>query len=231
MKRFWKQAAVLEQDGGFAVALDGKPMRTPAKRLLLVPKRPLAEAIAAEWNQLGAEFDPQVLVLTRFANTAIDRVQDLHDEVVEELTGWGGSDLVCYRVEVPLELARRQAERWDPVIEWARGRFDIHLKVTTGLMPVRQPGEVAERLRAALAWRSNADLAALHTMVSMLGSLLLGLSVAEGFMSLEEAWMASRVDEDHQADHWGADGEAQARTAKMKAELEAAHRFLILAAA
>ncbi|RJF88368.1 ATPase [Oleomonas cavernae] len=231
MKRFWKQAVVVEQADGFAVALDGKPMRTPAKRLLIVPKRPLAEAIAGEWDALGPEFDPQVLILTRFANTAIDRVQDLRDEVVEELTGWGGSDLVCYRVEVPLELARRQAACWDPVIEWARGRFDIHLKVTTGLMPVRQPDEVAERLRAALAWRPDADLAALHTMVSMLGSLLLGLAVAEGFLSLEDAWTASRVDEDHQAAQWGADSEAEARTAKMKAELEAAHRFLILAAA
>lgn len=230
MKRFWKQAAATPVDGGFTVALDGRPMRTPAKRALVIARSALAEAIATEWNELPADFDPQVLILTRFANTAIDRVQDLRDQVLDELSGWGGSDLVSYRADAPVELVDRQARHWDPVIEWARERFDIQLKVTTGLMPVRQEAEVIERLRAALAWRPDADLAALHTIVSMLGSLLLGLAVAEGRLSVEDAWTASRIDEDFQIEKWGSDSEAEGRAAKMRAELGAAHLFLTLAA-
>lgn len=231
MKRFWKQAAVHEQDGGFAVTLDGKPMRTPAKRPLILAKRALAEAIVAEWDEQPADFDPQALVMTRFANTAIDRVADLREEVLTELAGWGGSDLLCYRASDPAELVARQAQLWDPVLDWARGRFDIDPKVTTGLMPVRQPDNVIERLRAALAWRSDADLAALHTIVTGLGSLLLALAVADDALSLDDAWAASRVDEDHQTRKWGIDEEAQARADKLRAELEAAHRFFRLAAA
>lgn len=226
MKRFWKMAAPAEVAGGFAVTLDGKPMRTPAKRPLVVPTRALAEALAGEWNEQPADFNPETMALTRFANTAVDRVADLRTEVVAELAHWAGTDLVCYRATEPPDLIARQAEAWDPWVEWVRRRFDTELAVTAGLMPVAQPETVVPRMAAALEHRSHADLAALHTMVGILGSLVLALAVAEGELALEDAWRASRIDDDYQIEQWGEDAEAADRAARQRADLGHAHRFL-----
>lgn len=230
MKRFWKQAEAVPAEGGFAIALDGKPMRTPAKRPLVVNTRALAEAIAGEWNEQPADFNPETMALTRFANTAVDRVADLRAEVVAELANWAGTDLVCYRATEPDDLIARQAEAWDPWVDWVRRRFDVELAVTAGLMPVRQPETVVGRMAAALEHRGDADLAALHTMVGILGSLVLALAVAEGEIALEAAWKASRVDDDYQIEKWGEDAEAADRAARQRADLGHAHRFLGLLA-
>ncbi|MCF4167107.1 ATPase [Zavarzinia compransoris] len=226
MKRFWKTAAPAEAGDGFTVTLDGRPMRTPAKRPLTVPTRALAEALAAEWNAQPVDFKPETLALTRFANTALDRVADLRAEVVAEMANWAGTDLVCYRATEPDDLIARQAEAWDPWIDWVRRRFDTELAVTAGLMPVAQPETVVPRMAAVLDHRSDADLAALHTMVGILGSLVLALAVAEGEMALEDAWKASRIDDDYQIEQWGEDAEAADRAARQRADLGHAHRFL-----
>lgn len=229
MKRFWKQAAAVPAAaGGYTVALDGKPMRTPAKRPLAMPSLALAEAVAAEWNQQPADFNPETMALTRFANTAVDRVADLRAEVIEEMANWAGTDLVSYRATEPPELAARQGRAWDPWVDWLRRRFDVDLKVTSGLMPIAQAPETVERMAAALASRGDEELAALHTLVGILGSLVLALAVAEGELALDDAWAASRTDEDHQAAHWGEDAEAAARAAQLRADLGHAYRFLCL---
>lgn len=228
MKRFWKQAATTPVTGGFGITLDGKPMRTPAKRPLVVPSLALAEAVAAEWNEQPADFNPETMALTRFANTAVDRVADLRAEVVAELANWAGTDLVSYRATEPPELIERQRAAWDPVVEWLRRRYDISLAVTHGLMPVAQAEDTVPRLAAVLDAHGDGELAALHTLVGMLGSLALALAVAEGEIELETAWIASRIDEQHQIDAWGEDAEAAERARRMRADLGHAHRFLTL---
>ncbi|PWR18011.1 ATP12 family chaperone protein [Zavarzinia compransoris] len=225
MKRFWKQAEAVETAGGFAIALDGKPMRSPAKRPLVVPTRALAEAIAAEWNEQPADFKAEALVLTRYANTAVDRVADLRPDVVAELAHYAGTDLLCYRAVEPDDLVARQAAAWDPWIEWAGRRFDLALRVTAGLMPIAQDAAVVARMAAALDRRADAELAALHTLVGILGSLVLALAVAEGELALDDAWQASRVDDDYQTEKWGEDAEAADRAARQRADLGHAHRF------
>ena len=232
MKRFWKQAAAQGlASGGYTVVLDGKPMRTPGKRPLLMSSLALAEAVAAEWNEQPADFNPETMALTRFANTAVDRVPDLRAEVIEEMAHWAGTDLVSYRAAEPPELAARQGAAWDPWIEWLRRRFDVDLKVTAGLMPIAQAPETVGRMATALAARSDAELAALHTLVGILGSLVLALAVAEGELPLDDAWAASRIDEDHQTNQWGEDAEAATRAQRLRADLGHAHRFLTLSRA
>ncbi|MFA5121327.1 ATP12 family chaperone protein [Zavarzinia sp.] len=229
MKRFWKTAAALPTaEGSYTVALDGKPMRTPLKRPLVVPSLALAEAIAAEWNAQPKDVKAENLMLTRFANTAVDRVADLRDEVVAEMAGWAGTDLVSYRATEPEELIARQAAAWDPWVEWLRRRFDVELRVTQGLMPIAQADTTVVRMGLVLAAKSDPELAALHTLVGTLGSLVLALAVAEGELALEEAWAASRIDDDFQIEKWGPDEEAAARAANMRADLGHAHRFLSL---
>ncbi len=229
MKRFWKSAAALPvAEGGYTVALDGKPMRTPLKRPLVVPSPALAEAIAAEWNAQPKDVKAEDLVLTRFANTAVDRVADLRDEVVAEMAGWAGTDLLSYRATEPDELIARQAAAWDPWVDWLRRRFDVELRITQGLMPIAQAETTVARMGLVLAAKTDPELAALHTLVGTLGSLVLALAVAEGELALEEAWAASRIDDDYQIEKWGPDDEAAVRAANMRADLGHAHRFLSL---
>ena len=74
MKRFYRAVSVIEEAGGFAVALDGRPMRTPRRRPFAVPYRALAEAVAAEWGGQGDEIELRAMRLTGFANAALDRI-------------------------------------------------------------------------------------------------------------------------------------------------------------
>jgi chaperone required for assembly of F1-ATPase len=226
MKRFWKSAEALETEGGFAIALDGKAMRSPAKRPLLVPSLALARAIADEWNAQPADFKADDLPLTRYANTAVDRVADIRADVIAELANYAGTDLICYRAAEPDDLVAAQAAAWDPWIDWTRRRFEVELRVTAGLMPIAQADTVVVRMAAALDRRGDAELAALHTLVGILGSLVLALAVAEGELSLDAAFKASRVDDEHQIRNWGEDAEAADRAARQWADLGHAYRFL-----
>jgi chaperone required for assembly of F1-ATPase len=139
VKRFYGKAEVAERDGGFTVTLDGRPVRSPAKASLVLPTRMLAEAVASEWQSQEGEIRPKSMRLMRLANTAIDRVGRQRDAVIEEVAAYAGTDLVCYRAERPAALAARQRAAWQPLIDWVARRYDVHLVVTTGVMPVEQP--------------------------------------------------------------------------------------------
>lgn len=228
MKRFWTETAVVPADGGYAVALDAKPLRTPARRLLVVPGRALAEGIAAEWRAQGETVAPAAMVLTKLANSGLDRVPELRAAMLDEMAGFGGADLLCYRAEGPDELVARQAAAWDPPLAWARTRYDIEPVVTSGLMPVAQPDGLVARLRAALAWRPDLELAPLGELVGGFGSLILALALIEGELDFGRAWAAAQLDEAWAVERWGDDAEAAARTAARRRGLEAAHRFLRL---
>ena len=221
-KRFWKSATVTEADGGFGVALDGRPVKTPGKAALLVPTRALASAIAAEWDAQQGQIDPRKMPMTRAANSAIDKVVPQHAEVAALIAEYGGTDHLCYRAATPAALRALQDAAWQPLLDWAQARYGAALHTGEGVLPFPQdPGALA-RLAAEVAQKDAFELAALHDLVAITGSLVLGLAVAEGHVGAAAAWGLSRVDEDWQISQWGEDDEAKAHaTAKHTAMLDA----------
>jgi chaperone required for assembly of F1-ATPase len=226
MKRFYKEAAAVPAEGGVAVLLDGRAVKTPARNDLRVPTEELAEAIAAEWNGQGEEIDPRAMPLTGLANAAIDRVAPDPEAFARGLAGYGESDLLCYRAEGPQPLMRRQTDAWDPLLDWARRRFDVDFEVVCGVMHRRQPDRTREQLAKAAAARDAFRLAALSPLVTISGSLLIALALSEGEIGLEQAWSAATLDEAWQAEQWGEDSLATAALEARRREFEAAYRFL-----
>lgn len=224
-KRFWKSATAEPCEGGFTVRLDGRPVKTPAKAPLVVPTRALAEAIAAEWNAQDGVVRPETMPCTRTANSAIDKVRVQFADVAGMIAAYGASDLLCYRAEEPDGLVTRQKAGWDPLLDWARDALNAPLTTGIGVIPVPQdPGSLdalARRVQSTTAF----ELAALHDLVAISGSLVLGLAVIEGRLSAEEAWTLSRIDETWQAELWGEDEEAAESAARKRADLLHAARF------
>lgn len=227
-KRFWKAAEVTTGAEGFSVALDGRPVRTPAKAALILPTEAMAAAIAAEWDAQQGVLRPETMPMTRMANSAIDKVRVLQAAVVAEVAGFGASDLLCYRAEDPDELVQRQRQGWDPLLDWAATRLQAPLAQTGGIMPVAQPGASLARLTGAVQAFDAFRLTALHDLVSITGSLVLGLAIAEDRLSPDQAWALARIDEDWQAEQWGVDDEAAAQAAHRRQALLDAARFLRL---
>lgn len=232
MRRFWTQAAVAPAGHGFAIALDGKPVRTPQGAQLLLPDEAAAAAIAAEWQDAGTgpgtEFTPAQLPLTRLASTAIDRIAPDPAATVTALSRYAETDLVCYLAEEPPELAGRQHALWRPHLDWAALALDAPLQVTSGVMPLRQDPAALAALSRAVARLDPFRLAALALAVGALGSLVLGLALAHGRLDAEGATQASLVDEHFQAEFWGEDSEAAARRKRIAEEVFLAARFLAL---
>lgn len=230
-KRFYKVVGVAEAEDGHRVLLDGRPARTPRKAFLAMPAAALAEAIAAEWDAQVDTIDPALMPMTRLANTAIDGVTGREAEVWSDVVKYAGSDLLCYRAEGPDKLAHRQAQLWDPVLDWGAERVGGRLAVQSGLMPVPQPEAAISGFARATSGLGAFNLTALHAMTTLTGSALLAFAVVEGFMSHADAWTAAHVDEDHQIAEWGEDFEAAERREQRRREMEAAGRFVELLAA
>lgn len=225
-KRFWTTATAEPAEGGFTVRLDGRPVKTPAKAPLVVPTRTLAEAIAAEWDAQQGKVNPEIMPLTRAANSAIDKVAPLRTEVIAELARYGGTDLLCYRTHGPAALTVRQAAAWDPLLDWAASALQAPLTITAGVIPVDQPAASLARLTARVAAFSNFGLAGLHDLVAISGSLVLALAVAERRLTAEAAFQASRVDNLWQSEQWGSDDEEARIEARRHAAFLQADRFL-----
>lgn len=229
MKRFWKEVAVVGGEGDrLGIALDGRRVKTPARAELAVPARALAEAIAGEWRDCGEEVDPRAMPLTGLANAAIDRVSADPEAFAAPLAKYGETDLLCYRAEAPAALAGRQAEAWDPLLAWARRRFDVDFVVTAGIIHAPQPQATVDRLGHAVAALDPFRLAALSPLVTIGGSLVVALAVVEGAVTPDEAWDAASLDERWQVERWGADAEAEAALANKQRDFLAAARFLKL---
>jgi len=229
-RRFYKQAsAVLTPEGAFAVALDGRMVRTPGKRALAMASQPLASAIAAEWAAQGERIDPETMPLTRLINAAIDAVAGRERDVAADIAAFGARDLLCYRAGDPRALTRLQAESWDPLLRWAETALGARLAVAEGVMPIEQSAAARRAILDALAGFTAFDLAALHVMTTLTGSAVLALAAAKGRLTARQAWDASHVDEDWQISRWGGDAEAALRRARRWIEMEAAARFLGLA--
>lgn len=228
MKRFWKSAAAVEMDRGYAVELDGRPVKTPARAELAVPTSALAEAIAAEWNDSPEEVDPRTMPLTGLANAAIDRVASDKDAFAAGLARYGESDLTCYRAEGPETLVKRQTESWDALLGWARRRYDVDFATCSGVMHVPQPEETVSKLGHAVAMLDAFRLAGLSPLVTIGGSLVAGLAVVEKMMPATEAWEAVSLDDRWQMEQWGADAEAEAALDARRRDFLAGARFLEL---
>ena len=228
-KRFYKTAAI-EAAGAnrWRVVLDGRGIKTPAKRELVVPTEALANALAAEWAAQEAFYSPARLQLTRLVNSAIDGVTGREAEVAADIVKYALSDLICYRAEQPDGLFQRQAELWEPILAWAEASYGTTFIRQHGIMPVVQPPSVADGMATALSGLDAFRLAALHVLTTLMGSAVLAIAVLTGRLTPEAAWSAANIDEDWQIAQWGADEEATARRARRHADLLSAAQLLTL---
>lgn len=226
-KRFYSEASYApSQDGsGFQVMLDAKPMRTPAGHPFVVPTSALGEAIASEWQAQGDDIKPATMPMTQIAGTAIDRVSENREDVIEGVLKYAETDLLCHRAEIPPELAARQMERWQPLIDWAADELAAPLNVTTGILPATQPEQAKAGFAKALRPLDDFTLTALASLVGVCGSLVLGVALLKGRLKGDEAYQLSQLDEFWQADNWGEDGEARARQESIKREISEAEQF------
>jgi chaperone required for assembly of F1-ATPase len=229
LKRFYKQATAGETEGGFALLLDGKTAKTPAKKRLVVPGLALAEAIAAEWKMQGSEIDPAKMPLTRLANLAIDRVEEEAASIREEIVRYASSDHVLYRAGEPEGLVALQAAHWDPILEWTRSALGARFILAEGVNFVAQPEAALAAVRIEGGkWPVPFALAALASLTSLAGSALIALALACGRLSAVDAWNAAHVDEDWNTRQWGEDDETASRRAQRFSEFEAAAKMLAL---
>ena len=230
-RRFWTDAVAVPAPGGHEVRLDARVLRTPLKSPLVLPTRAMAEAVAAEWAAAGERIDPLAMPVTRSANAAVDKVATQKEEVAALLAEYGATDLLCYRAEGPPPLVERQRAEWDPLLDWARDAHGAMLRTTVGVMPAAQDADALARLRAPLDAAGPFELTALHDLIALSGSLVIGLAVSDGAWTAEDAWRRSRLDEIWQAEQWGEDAEAAAFAERRGGEFLHAARFLDLSRA
>ncbi|WP_199260165.1 ATP12 family chaperone protein [Paracoccus binzhouensis] len=227
-RRFWTTASARRAGDGWEVVLDERPLRTPGKSPLILPTEALATAIAAEWDAQQQVIDPNRMPLTRAANSAIEKVVPQCAEVARMLGDYGGTDLLSYRADAPEALVRAQAEGWDPLIDWAATELRAPLRITHGVIPVPQDPAVLLKLHAEIAALDPFGLTALHDLVTLPGSLILGLAVIRGRIDAETAHALSRIDEEFQAERWGRDAEADEAAAGRLAAMRDSERFWLL---
>ena len=227
-KRFYKTAEAVRAAGGHGIALDGKPVRTPAGKSLAVPGAALADALAEEWAAQGDEIDRETMPLTRLACTALDLVPDRRADIVSEVAAYGETDLVCYRTDEPPALARRQAAAWQPLLTWAAECHGAHLAVTTSITPLAQTREALEALRSAVAASDDFMLAGLSFTTRSFGSVVIALALREARLDAEAAADASLIDERYQLERWGEDAELAGRCARVVRDAADAERLFRL---
>jgi chaperone required for assembly of F1-ATPase len=225
-RRFYKTAAAGPHEGGFALFLDGRAVKTPGRRVLAVPRAALAEALAAEWGGQGERIEPATMPLTRIANAALDHVADAMPAVRAEIVKYAGSDLICYRAEAPQTLADRQAAVWDPLVRWAREALGAPLVLAAGVVHVAQAEASLAAVDGAVAALGALELAAASTVTTLTGSAIIALAMARGRLSAEEAWAASLIDEDWEISQWGEDETAMKARAFRWREMAAAGLIL-----
>jgi chaperone required for assembly of F1-ATPase len=230
MKRFYKATAVDTAEDGHRVLLDGKPMRTPAKTVLTVPTRGLAEAIAAEWDDIPetVEINAALLPLTRLTASGLDRVPARRAQVIEDTAKYAGSDLLCYRATTPVSLVTRQHESWQPLLDWAAERYGARLAVTTGTTFVTQPVEAVQALQAAVTAHGDLALSALSNLTHLSGSVVIALALSERHLTAEQGFAAAQLDEIYQLERWGEDPTVTHRHAGILRDLTAGTRLLAL---
>lgn len=224
-RRFYKAVEVSDNN---SILLDGKPIKTPLKASLQLPTKALGQAIAAEWQAQKDVIDPETMPLTKLANTAIDRATAEHQIIVDEITQYAGSDMVCYFAEGPRELISRQQQHWQRVHDWAAATLNAKFRKAAGISHIAQTAETLEAVRSHLAKLDGWQLTAVYVLTTLTGSALLSMSLQASAIAPESAWQAAHVDEDYQIEHWGDDDEAVRRRAGRKREYDGLIRFFEL---
>lgn len=227
-RRFWTTVATRPAEGGVEITLDDRVLRTPGKQALILPTQPLAEAVAEEWRAQGELIQPLTMPLTRAVNSTVEKVVPQFEAVAAMLAEYGGTDLLSYRATEPEALIRRQAAAWDPLVDWSAQVLGAPLRVTQGVIPVPQEAQSLRRLHDRVAALDPWGLTALHDLVTIPGSLVLGLAVTLGRLTAAEAHALSRIDEDFQAEQWGSDAEAQEAAAARLLAMKQAERLWLL---
>lgn len=226
MKRFYRTATAASEQDSHRILLDGRPLRTPAKQMLTVPSGDLAAAIAAEWEAQGETIEPATMPLTRLASTAFDRMPKGRAAIIEEVAGYLGTDLLCYRAAAPIELIERQRDGWQPLLEWCEDFYGTRLVVTTSVLPVAQPEAAIQGLRAVIEDLADWPLVGVHAATTTLGSVVLALALWQGRIDAAAAWHLSLLEELFEQDRWGRDQEAERRQDVLRRDVEAIALFL-----
>ncbi|MGX1099303.1 ATP12 family chaperone protein [Amorphus sp. MBR-141] len=225
-KRFYQSVGTRAVESGFEIVLDGRPVRTPKRRPLAVADADVAAVVAAEWDAQQTEINPAHMPMTRLLNSAIDGVADMPDAVAADIAAFAGTDLLCYRAGMPDGLVARQTEAWDPILAWAETTLGTRFVLAEGVMPVAQPETTLAAVRDRLPAHDPLALAALHSMTTLTGSVLIALAVQDGMLTVDEAWAAAHVDEDWNISLWGADAEAMRRRERREIEMRTAALLL-----
>ncbi len=225
MKRFWTETTVAQTDTGWRVLLDGRSVKTPGKSDLVVPTRAMAEAMREEWDAQDGEIDPETMPVTKAANSAIDKVTVQFSEVADMLADYAGTDLLCYRAATPIDLKDRQSLQWDPLLDWCAERYDARLIPVEGVMFSPQDDAALARLKAEIHAMSPWRLTGVHELITITGSLVLGLAILEGRLTADAAWDLSRLDELFQQEDWGVDEDAEELAAHKLKALKTGLRF------
>ena len=224
-KRFYETVKVEARDAAFVVLLDARELKTPAKKPMLLPSAALAQLVADEWQAQDDEIVPDSMPIMRMVSTALDRVADMTMETAEAFAAYAMSDLLCYRAEHPQKLFEKQADSWDPLLDWVTSRFDVSMVVTAGILPVDQPEENQTRFASA-AGEEPLRLTALAHLAALLGSAILALALGEAHISPRQAYELAFLDDLYQIDEWGVDEEAGARLDKIELEIATVARYL-----
>lgn len=228
MKRFWKEVAVVADDGGWGIALDGRPVRTPQRAPLAVASIALAEAVAAEWRDVSETIDPAAMPMTGLTNAAIDLATPDLMAFAAPVAAYAESDLFCYRDARDAALQAEQAAAWNPLLAWAEARYGIEFTLTQGVLPVDQPDATITALQDAVLAQDAWRITALTPLVTIGGSLVAGLALLENALDADALWEAVSLDDLYQERRWGADSEAQKARAAHKRDWDNAARFLTL---
>jgi chaperone required for assembly of F1-ATPase len=224
-KRFYASAGVAETEGGFSITLDGRPIKTPSGKIVVAPRKEIAEAIAAEWQAQGETIAPLTMPLTRFANSVVEAVAGRTDPVADDIAKYLGTDLLFYRAGHPEALVAKEAAHWDPIVFWAAESLGAHFILSEGIVHVRQPDSAIAAARAAFPsdpW----SIAALHVVTTITGSALLALALAHEVRDPDQIWTAAHVDEDWNIEKWGIDEEVAHRRAAREVDFRAATQIL-----
>jgi len=226
MKRFYKNVSVDEADGAFRVLLDGRPLKTPAKTTLVLPVKGLAEALALEWNQREKKIEPTAMPITRLAATAMDRMPELREAALHEITDYTGTDLLCYRAPKPDELVRRQHDVWQPILDWMNKRYGISFEVTGSLLPAPQPKATIDGIRELVEDVDDSPLVGLHAATTGLGSVILAMALWHGEIDAASAADASLLDELFEIEQWGQERDASGRHDVLRRDIRGIAVFL-----
>lgn len=219
---------VVQEDTGYAIHRNGRYLMTPAGSAYRVPTQAMADVVAQEWRAQTEKLNPAQMPITQLVATSLDIVSKDRGKITRGLLAYIGSELLCHRVETPSSLVQKQNDLWHPVVAWCQTRYDIHLNIGSGVMPITQSPEVGERLGAVIEAYDDFKLAGLSSATDSAGSLLLGLALAEGFASAAKVFDAAELDFAHQAVTWGNDPVTQARQATVRKDLEACELWFSL---